>query len=92
MIANVRRKGVRRVTGKVVINKTRLGKIRAGLDARQLAWSYSAPVSAVVINENAMPITLRASDTIGKQKVQMNRYQNNTSTVPVSKRSLLMMR
>ena len=68
LIKKLQSKGVEKIQGNIIIDNTDFPKpyISAGTSYDDLGWYYAAPVSAIIINENAAPFEFKPSKTLGK--------------------------
>lgn len=78
LVVDVKDAGVRQVKGRVLIDGHRFTEptYPPGWTMDSLWQGYSAPVTAVMLDENEIPMTVRPNSTLGKViRVQMNPYQ-----------------
>lgn len=60
---------IKQIDGDIIVDNTIFnGPTHApGLSYDDLPWYYAAPIDAVIINGNAVPITIKAANTLGEQ-------------------------
>lgn len=82
LLLALKNKGIRRINGDVIVNGSRFSppNYAPGWTENSINWYYSAPITAVALNENAFSMTLLATSHIGvKTKAKIYRYSRYIS-------------
>jgi len=84
LLSGLKKAGIRQITGDIVIDNTRFEKpnYAPGWTWDSLPWYYTAPVTAVILNENYISLIVRGNKTTGK-KAQISFVDGNEGKIKV---------
>lgn len=68
LIKSLKKDGVKKITGNIVLDGSHfsLPNYAPGISYDDISWNYAAPISAFMVNQNALYFQIRPSDTLGK--------------------------
>jgi serine-type D-Ala-D-Ala carboxypeptidase/endopeptidase (penicillin-binding protein 4) len=66
LVAKIKKYGIKKINGKIIIDDTRFQKpyYPPGFTIDDMNWSYCAPITAVMLNENAVTFTFLSSNKL----------------------------
>lgn len=85
MLAMLKQHGVKQIDGNIIFDVSRFTppNYAAGWTVNDVNWGYSAPITSVTLNENAVTISFLANHTVGsKTKVMPGAYAKFISIIP----------
>lgn len=83
LVKQVRSYGIKKIKGKIIIDNTRYRApdYPAGVSYEDVNWYYSAPINAIIINQNAVPVSISPSKILGRSaKVRVQRFPSYFKT------------
>ena len=85
MLAMLKQRGIKQIAGNIVFDTSQFQppNYAPGWTINDMNWSYSAPITAVTLNENAVTISFLANHTVGSSiKVMPGPYAKFISIIP----------